>query len=125
MHPCLEPVELISCAMTYRCHRDAAPPIGFGAASVWICVKSPFHGSVRLKSPLSRLVPDANSPEKHAGHLSYHKSKQVNKLHDHLSRLAAISIARDEVFRSRMIPSAVHCVEVRGRNAALEMSLCI
>ena len=84
--------------------------------SVWICVKSPFHGPVHLKSPLSRLVPDANSPETHAGHLSRHKSKHTNELYDRLVELSTTFIAYKGAPRSRMIPSVMPLMEDRGGN---------
>ena len=116
MHLCLQPVALISRAISYTYHRDAAPPIGLEAVSVWICVKSPFHGPVHLKSPLSRLVPDANSHETHVGHLNRHKSKYANKLYDMFLGLSTTFIARKGAPRSRMIPSVMSLMEDRDRN---------
>jgi len=79
-------------------------------------VRSPFHGPVHLKSPLSRLVPDANSPETHAGHLSRHRSKHANELYDMLLGLSTTFIAYEGAPRSRMIPSVMPLMEDRDRN---------
>ena len=81
-----------------------------------MCVKSPFHGPVHLNSPLSRLVPDANSPETHAGHLSRHKSKHVNELYDVLLGLFTTFVACEGAPRSRMVTKFVPVREHCDRN---------